>query len=241
MKIYPAIDLRDGKVVRLTKGDYDQMSTYDADPAFVAQSFINQGAEFLHVVDLDGAKDGDQKNLHVIDRIVRTGELFVEVGGGARDQDSVKRYLDIGVNRVILGTMAVEQPQVMEKLASFYPNQIAAGVDAKKGKVAIRGWKVITPHDAFEFMKNLPNQGIHTAIYTDIARDGMLMGPNMAAYRQLREIAHLDVIASGGVSTEEDLVELRDIGQYAAIIGKAIYEGKIDLGRALRIAAGETP
>lgn len=239
MKIYPAIDLRDGKVVRLTKGDYAQMSTYDADPAYVAESFCEQGARYLHVVDLDGAKDGSQRNIRVIERILRAGGLFVEVGGGARDEDSVRRYLDLGVDRVILGTMAVEQPQLMERLAAMYPGRIAAGVDAKDGRVAIRGWKVVTDHDSFAFMRNLPELGVHTAIYTDIAMDGMLMGPNLAAYRELRAIERLSIIASGGISTEDDLIALRDIGQYGAIIGKAIYEGKIDLKRALRAAGGE--
>ncbi len=239
MKIFPAIDLRGGKVVRLTKGDYAQMSTYDADPAFVAESFVNQGAKHLHVVDLDGAKDGTQHNLRVIERIVRQGGLFIEVGGGARDEDSVNRYLDIGVNRVILGTMAVEQPALMERLAANHPGQIAAGVDAKGGLVAIRGWKVVTAHNAFRFMAALPGQGVHTAIYTDIAKDGMLQGPNLSAYRELRQIEDLDVIASGGVSAIEDIEALRDLGVHGAIVGKAIYEGKIDLVAALA-AGGES-
>lgn len=238
MKIFPAIDLRSGQVVRLTKGDYAQMSTYDADPAFVAESFINQGAKHLHVVDLDGAKDGTQRNLRVIERILRRGGLFVEVGGGARDEASVRRYLDIGVNRVILGTMAVEQPALMERLAANHPGQIAAGVDAKGGKVAIRGWQVVTAHDAYQFMAALPGRGVRTAIYTDIAKDGMLQGPNLCAYRELQAIEGLDIIASGGVTTIEDIGALRDLGVRGAIVGKAIYEGKIDLVAALA-AGGE--
>ncbi len=238
MKIFPAIDLRAGKVVRLTKGDYAQMSTYDADPVFVAESFLRQGAKHLHVVDLDGAKDGTQHNLRIIERIAKAGGLFIEVGGGARDEDSVNRYLDIGVNRVILGTMAVEQPALMERLASSHPGRIAAGVDAMGGKVAIRGWKVVTTHDAVQFMAALPGQGVHTAIYTDIAKDGMLQGPNLIAYRALKEIEGLDVIASGGVSSVEDIEALRELGVHGAIVGKAIYEGKIDLGAALA-AGGE--
>ena len=238
MKIFPAIDLKDGKVVRLAEGDYDRMSTYNLDPALVAESFRRQGAWHLHVVDLDGARDGSQRNLRVIERIVKAGGMHVQVGGGARDEDSVKRYFDTGVDCVILGTMAVEKPALMEKLGAKYPEKIAVAVDAKGGRIAIRGWRVITELDAFEFMKRLPMQGIYTAIYTDIAHDGMLEGPNLVAYRAMRSIGNLDVVASGGVSSEADLIALREIGQYGVIIGKALYEGQIDLARALEIAEG---
>lgn len=239
MIIFPAIDLRGGQVVRLTEGDYGRMDVFDANPEFVAQSFRRQGATHLHMVDLDGARDGSQQNIRIIGRIARQGGLFIQVGGGARDEHGVKRYLDLGVDRVIVGTMAVERPELLDKLAAKYPGRIAVGVDARGGKLAIRGWRELTDIDAFEFMRALPARGIDTAVYTDISKDGMMQGPNLDAYRQLREVAGLNVVASGGVSTEDDVRALRDIGQHAAIIGKAIYLGSIDLGRAIQIAEGK--
>lgn len=238
MLIFPAIDLRDGHVVRLTEGDYDQMTVYSLEPAEAARAFLDAGAKYLHTVDLDGAKDGSQKNYSVIASLAKNSGLKIEVGGGARDEDSVRRYLDAGVQRVILGTMAVEKPKLMEKLAALYPGQIAAGVDARDGFVAIHGWRTVTDLDAFEFVKSLPERGVNTVIYTDIARDGKLMGPNLPAYERLNQINHLDVVASGGVSAMEDVSALARMGMYAAIIGKALYAGKIDLKEALTAARG---
>jgi len=239
MLIFPAIDLRGGQVVRLTLGDYDQMTVYASDPARIARNFKAAGASCLHVVDLDGAKDGTQENLPAIEAIMKEGGLFVEVGGGGRNEDSVARYMDLGVNRVILGTMAVENPRLMEKLAARYPGRIAAGVDAKDGFVAIHGWRTVTDLNAYDFVKNLPSQGVNTVIYTDISRDGLLRGANLPAYERLNQIDGLDIVASGGISFEREIEALRDMDIYAAIVGKALYTGKLDLNRVLAVARGK--
>ena len=236
MLIFPAIDLRGGQVVRLTEGDYGRMTVYGSDPLAVAKAFREAGAEFLHVVDLDAAKDEGQKNFAVIETLAKESGLTLEVGGGARDEASARRYLDAGVFRVILGSAAVEKPELMEKLAALYPGHIAAGVDARDGKVAIHGWRVVTDLDAFDFVKKLPEQGVDTVIYTDIARDGMLMGPNFAAYEALTAIQDLNIVASGGVSSEKDVETLAHMNLYAAIIGKAIYDGRIDVKKAIAAA-----
>ena len=236
MLIFPAIDLRDGKVVRLTEGDYDRMTVYSADPMEAAAQFLAAGAAWLHVVDLDAARDSGQKNFPVIKRLAEHSGLCLEVGGGARSEETVRRYLDAGVKRVILGTAAVEQPALLERLAAAYPGRIAAGVDARNGLIAIHGWRTITDLNAMEFVRALPQRGVGTVIYTDIARDGMLSGPNFAAYAHLSGINGLNVVASGGVSSEEDVAALAGMKLYAAIIGKAYYDGRIDLKRAIRIA-----
>ena len=236
MLIFPAIDLRNGQVVRLVEGDYDRMTVYGSDPLAAAQAFRDAGAKYLHVVDLDAALEGDQKNFEVIRRLARESGLKLEVGGGARNEESAKRYLDAGVSRVILGSAAVEKPELMEKLAKAYPGQIAAGVDAKDGFVAIHGWKTVTDIPAFEFVAGLPDKGVNTVIYTDIRRDGKLMGPNLEAYRQLNQITGMRVVASGGVSSVKDVKTLSALGVYAAIIGKALYDGRIDLNEALAAA-----
>ena len=239
MLIFPAIDLRGGRVVRLSEGDYDRMTVYDADPVETARRFRAAGARCLHVVDLDGAKDGTQENLPAIAAIVREGGLFVEVGGGGRDADSVGRYMDLGVNRVIVGTMAVENPALMETLAAKYPGRLAAGVDAKDGFVAIHGWRTVTDRRAEAFVRELPERGVDTVIYTDIARDGMLGGTNLAAYERLSRIPGLKVVASGGISFEREIEALRDMNLYAAIVGKALYAGRLALPRVLAVARGE--
>ena len=239
MLIFPAIDLRDGQVVRLTEGDYDQMTVYGSDPLAVAHSFREAGAEYLHVVDLDAAKDGGQKNFAVIEMLAKESGLRLEVGGGARNEESARRYLDAGVKRIILGTLAVENPGLMEMLAARYPGQIAAGVDARDGKVAIHGWRTITDIDAYSFVQHLPEQGVNTVIYTDIARDGRMMGPNLSAYEKLKEIAGLQIVASGGVSAEKDVRALTEMDMYAAIIGRALYTGAIELRRAIAIGGGK--
>lgn len=239
MLIFPAIDLRGGQVVRLTLGDYDQMTVYASDPAQIARNFKAAGASCLHVVDLDGAKDGTQENLPAIEAIMKEGGLFVEVGGGGRNEDAVARYMDLGVNRVILGTAAVEKPDMMERLAARYPGRIAAGVDAKDGFVAIHGWRTVTDLNAYDFVKNLPSQGVNTVIYTDISRDGLLQGANLPAYEKLNEIENLDIVASGGISFEREIEALRNMDIYAAIVGKALYTGKLDLNRVLAVARGK--
>lgn len=238
MLIFPAIDLRLGQVVRLTEGDYDQMTVYGADPLAAARAFRAAGAEYLHVVDLDAARDEGQKNFSVIASLARDSGLKVEVGGGARNEESARRYLDAGVERVILGSAAVEQPELLESLAKRYPGRIAAGVDARDGKIAIHGWRVMTDIPALAFVRQLPQRGVHTVIYTDISRDGRLEGPNLGAYEALADAKDLQVVASGGVSSEKDVKALAALKLYAAIIGKALYAGKIDLAKAIRAAEG---
>lgn len=241
MNIFPAIDLREGQVVRLTEGDYDQMTVYSRDPAAIARSFADQGAAFLHVVDLDAAKDGTQKNLPALQSILCAANLFVQVGGGGRDEESIRRYLDLGVNRVIVGTMAVENPVLFASLAQKYPGKLCAGVDAKDGFVAIHGWKQITAIRAEDFLACLPDMGVDTAVYTDISKDGLLGGANLAAYQSAAAIPGLHLIASGGVSTEKDIRALSALHLYGAIIGKALYAGKLSLSRALELAREDAP
>lgn len=238
MIIFPAIDLLGGQVVRLREGDYDAVTVYGQDPLAVARAFKAQGATHLHVVDLDGARHGTQNNFSAICAIAQDGGLFIEVGGGARDEDSVARYMDLGIDRVILGTLAVKNPALMEQLAARYTGRIAAGVDARDGLIAIHGWREVTDVRAFDFIAQLPERGVPAVIYTDIARDGMLGGANLDAYRALCQIKGLDVVASGGVSTESDITALADMDLYGAIIGKALYAGKLTLERALALSKG---
>ena len=235
MNIYPAIDLRDGKVVRLYQGDYDQMTVYQEDPVDVARSFKAAGADYLHLVDLDGAKDGELVNFDTIKAIVEDVDMFVEVGGGIRDEERIKQYLDLGVGRVILGTIAVKDRVFLEKMVSVYGERIAVGVDARDDRVAINGWKEITDIDSFEFCEYLRDIGVKAVIYTDISRDGGLQGTNMEVYRKLQEIQGLEITASGGISFIEEIAELKNVTA-AAILGKALYSGLIDLAQAVEMA-----
>lgn len=235
MNIYPAIDLRDGKVVRLYQGDYDQMTVYQENPVDVARSFKAAGADYLHLVDLDGAKDGELVNFDTIKAIVEDVDMFVEVGGGIRDEERIKQYLDLGVGRVILGTIAVKDREFLEKMVSVYGERIAVGVDARDGRVAINGWKEITDIDSFEFCEYLRDIGVKAVIYTDISRDGGLQGTNMEVYRKLQEIQGLEITASGGISFIEEIAELKNVTA-AAILGKALYSGLIDLAQAVEMA-----
>ena len=236
MKIFPAIDLRDGKAVRLYQGDYDQMTVYSEDPVDVARSFKKKGASCLHLVDLDGAKDGQLVNFETIRRIVEEVDLFVEVGGGIRDEDRIRQYLDLGVDRVIpLGTIAIKEPEFLKEMVAKYGEKIVVGVDARDGYVAINGWKEITNQESFSFCEYLRGIGVKTVIYTDISRDGGLEGTNMEAYKKLQQIEGLEVTASGGISFEREITELKDIVS-AAILGKAIYSGALDLARAVELA-----
>jgi phosphoribosylformimino-5-aminoimidazole carboxamide ribotide isomerase len=237
MLIFPAIDLRGGKVVRLRQGDYDQMTVYSDDPQETAKGFLYAGAERLHAVDLDGAKDGSPKNREVIRALCRL-PMDVQVGGGIRDEQTIREYLSFGVRRVILGSVFAEDFAFAERMGRLYGDKIAAGVDVKDGFVAIHGWKDVTDLDGFEFCRKLLDAGISTVIYTDISKDGLLSGTNLGAYRKLQTIEGLNVIASGGVTSGEDIIALRDLGVYGAIIGKALYDGKLSLSRALELAGG---
>lgn len=235
MKIFPAIDLRDGKAVRLFQGDYDQMTVYSEDPVDIARSFKAKGADYLHLVDLDGAKDGKLVNFDTIKAIVEQVDMYVEVGGGIRDEERIKQYLDLGVGRVILGTIAIKDPAFLEEMVGKYGEKIAVGVDARDGFVAINGWKEITDKESFEFCTYLRDIGVKTVIYTDISRDGSLQGTNIEAYKKLRQIEGLEITASGGISFEEEITTLKDITD-AAILGKAIYSGVLDLEKAVQLA-----
>ena len=235
MKIFPAIDLRDGKAVRLYQGDYNQMTVYSDSPVEVAKSFKAKGADCLHLVDLDGAKDGRLVNFDTIKEIVEEVDMYVEVGGGIRDEERIRQYLELGVGRVILGTIAVKDPEFLEAMVTKYGERIAVGVDARDGYVAVNGWKEMTDRESFEFCRYLRDIGVKTVIYTDISRDGGLEGTNMEAYRKLQDIEGLEVTASGGISFEEEITALKDVAA-AAILGKAIYSGKLDLERAVKLA-----
>lgn len=235
MKIFPAIDLRNSKVVRLVEGDYGNMQEYSDDPCKIADQFKSMGAECLHIVDLDGAKDGSVQNFETIKKIVEQGGLFVEVGGGIRNHDRVKKYLDLGVNRVILGTAAVENKEFLQEMINLYGDKIAVSVDAKDSKVATKGWVEVTDIDSVEFCKELCNMGLSTIIYTDISKDGKLTGTNMEIYKRLSKEVSCNIIASGGISFEEEVSELNKLDVYGAIVGKAIYEGKLSLENMLKI------
>ena len=229
MQIFPAIDLSGGQVVRLYQGDYDKMTVYGADPCAVAKEFIAAGAKYLHVVDLDGAKDGTLANFESIAAIAKQGGLYIEVGGGIRTEERIQQYLDLGVGRCILGTIAVKDFDFTARMAQKYGDQIAVGVDARDGYVAINGWKELSDETGIEFCKRLYNAGVQTVIYTDISRDGAEKGTNLELYRELANIEGLNITASGGVSSIEELKELQSIGTHAAILGKALYTGRLDL------------
>ncbi len=238
MLIFPAIDLRGGRVVRLSQGDYDRMTVYSDDPVLTAQGFQAAGAACLHVVDLDGAKEGWPQNRELIGALCGLG-LFVEVGGGIRNESAVTDTLALGVNRVVLGTAAVTDFGFTTRMGKRFGEQLVVGVDVKGGKVATHGWRQLTDLDGTDFCRRLVDVGISTVIYTDIAKDGLLGGANLRAYERLRRIDGLRVIASGGVSTVAELQALRELDLYGAIIGKALYAGKLRLTDALAAARGE--
>ena len=229
MQIFPAIDLSGEQVVRLYQGDYDRMTVYGQDPCATARNFLAAGARHLHVVDLDGARDGTLANQASIAAIARQGGLFIEVGGGIRTEDRIRQYLDLGVSRCVLGTVAVKDFAFTARMAEKYGERIAVGVDARDGFVAVNGWKELSRERGVDFCRRLHEAGVQTVIYTDISRDGAEQGTNLAVYRQLSQISGLDITASGGVSSLEELCELEAIGVRAAILGKALYTGRLDL------------
>ena len=236
MYILPAIDLRAGQVVRLYQGDYDQMTVYGQDPAAQALAFRQAGASQLHLVDLDGAKDGTTANYESIRSITALGGFSIEVGGGIRTQQRIEDYLTLGVERCILGTVAVEDFDFTARMAKEYGSHIAVGVDARDGYVAIRGWTEQSAWTFEDFCRRLQSLGVSTVISTDISRDGAMMGTNVELYRRLSADYSMDIIASGGVSSLEDVAALKAMGLYGAIIGKAYYTGAIDLRRAIEVA-----
>ena len=236
MYIYPAIDLYGGKAVRLFKGDYNQMTVYSDDPVSVAKDFAAAGASHIHLVDLEGAKIGRPANLDTIAKIVAETCLFAEVGGGIRDMETVESYFEIGVSRVILGTAAVKDPEFLKAALAKYGEKIAVGVDLKDGFVAIKGWTEISGLKAEEFFEKMQNLGVKTIICTDISRDGAMKGANRELYRELSAKFDIDLIASGGVSSMEDVTALAAMKLHGAIIGKAYYIGAVDLKEAVEAA-----
>ena len=236
MLIFPAIDLYDGKAVRLYKGDYAQMTVYSENPPEIAETFYKAGAACLHLVDLEGAKTGETPNLETIKRIRKAAPLFIEVGGGVRSMEVVERYLNAGIDRVILGTAAVTDPVFLREAVETYREKIAVGVDIKDSKVAIKGWLEKSERDAFDFCRELQSLGVQTVICTDISKDGAMQGTNRALYGELSKAFSLNIVASGGVSSVDDIKALRALELYGAIIGKAYYTGTIDLKEALEAA-----
>ena len=239
MYIFPAIDLIDGKAVRLRKGDYNEVTVYSDSPADVAASFEQKGARFLHVVDLDGAKDGTTANFQTVRDIIERTGLSVEIGGGVRDIERVKKYMDIGVDRVIIGTAAVTDPEFLAEAVKLYGDRIVVGVDVKDGFVAIKGWLEISEVSCFDFCEKLSKMGVNTVICTDISKDGMMSGTNVELYRQLKERFGMNIIASGGVSSIDDVRALSEMDIFGDIVGKALYTGDVDLERAISVAGGE--
>ena len=235
MKLFPAIDLYEGQAVRLLRGDYAQKTVYSDDPLSVAKGFAAAGASFLHMVDLEGARDGGTPNYGVVAACARESGLRVEIGGGVRDEETVRRYLDAGVFRVILGTAAVEDREFLERMAAQCGEQLAVGVDVRDGFVAVRGWTQLSDRTLEDFCRYLQGIGVGTVIVTDISRDGAMGGSNRALYRALSASTDMDVVASGGVSTLEDVIALRDMGLAGAILGKALYTGAIDLRKAVEV------
>lgn len=235
MYIYPAIDLRGGKAVRLTKGDYNKMKIYNDDPVLQAEIFAKEGAKFLHLVDLDGAKEGTPVNFEAIKNITSKTDMFTEVGGGIRTLEKVKEYLNLGVSRVIIGTAAVTNFPFLLEALKLYGDKIAVGVDTKDGKICVNGWLEKTETDGAEFCEKLRDCGVKTVIYTDISKDGMLGGTSLEIYEKLSKIEGLNIIASGGISYESEIESLQQMGIYGAILGKALYENKLDLKKVLEL------
>ena len=238
MNIFPAIDLVGGKAVRLYKGDYSQMTIYSDNPLEIIKDFENSGAKFAHIVDLEGAKYGDTPNLETIERLVKNSSLFIEVGGGIRSMEVIEKYISIGVKRVILGTVALQNEEFLISALQKFGDKIAVGVDIKDGFVAIKGWTEKSKVKAFDFLEKLDKLGVKTVICTDISKDGAMVGTNHALYEEMSKRLSLDIIASGGVSSIEDIERLTKLGIYGAIIGKAYYTKAIDLKQAIGVANG---
>lgn len=237
MKLFPAIDLIGGKAVRLVRGDYAKVTVYSDTPKDVARGFEECGAEYLHVVDLEGARDGSLANLETIKKIIEKTNLFVEVGGGIRSIETVEKYISAGAERVIIGTAAVTDPEFLEEAVAKYGEKIAVGVDIKDGMVAIKGWTEKSALGCFEFCEKLSALGVKTIICTDISKDGLLGGTNLELYAEMSKKFNMDITASGGVSSLDDIRKLSQMGMYGAILGKALYTGDVDLREALAAAA----
>ncbi len=236
MNIFPAIDLVKGCAVRLFKGDYDKMTVYSDDPASVASTFEKSGAQFLHLVDLEGAKDGTTPNIETVKKIRESCNMFIEIGGGIRSMQTIEAYLNAGVNRIILGTAAVNDEAFLTESVKKYADKIAVGVDIKDGYVAIKGWTEKSQFSGMDFCKKMQSLGVKTIIYTDISKDGAMKGTNLELYKTLSKELDINIVASGGVSSIDDVKALAKMNIYGAIIGKAYYTGAIDLKEAIEVA-----
>jgi phosphoribosylformimino-5-aminoimidazole carboxamide ribotide isomerase len=235
MIIIPAIDLKNGKCVRLKQGKMDKSTTYSDDPAEVAENFEKTGVKRLHIVDLNGAFSGKPENMSSIKKIIEKCNMITELGGGIRDIPTIEKYFNIGINYIILGTVIVENKELVKAACKNFPEKIIAGIDAVNGKVAVKGWKEVTDIDAFELAKEMESLGIREIIYTDISRDGMQTGVNVDAVVKLQKKLNIPVIASGGVSNLDDIKILMEHNVYGVITGRAVYEGTLNLDKALEI------
>lgn len=235
MIVFPAIDIRGGKCVRLTQGRFDQQTVYAEDPERVADAFIDKGASWLHVVDLDGARTGDAKNLEIIERIAKKN-VNVELGGGIRSLADIQRRIDAGVSRCIIGTAALEHPQMVRDAVVRFGDCIAVGIDARDGLVATHGWEQVSQKSALDFAMQMKQMGVETVIHTDISKDGMQSGPNLSASLALQKETGLHVIVSGGISSLADVQAVKEQNLYGVITGKAIYDGNLDIAAALALS-----
>ncbi len=236
MLIFPAIDLYGGKAVRLYKGDYSQMTVYGDNPCEFARSFIKSGATCLHIVDLEGARDGTTPNIESVKAIAAIPGLFTEIGGGIRNIETARAYIAAGVDRIILGTAAVKDEEFLKAALAEFGEKVAVGIDIRDGFVSIKGWTESSGVEAFEFCEKMQSLGVKTVIVTDISKDGAMSGTNLELYRKLRERFTMNITASGGVSTLDDVAALAETGVYGAIIGKAYYTGSISIARAIEVA-----
>ena len=238
MEIWPAIDLRGGQCVRLQQGDYNRETVFNGDPTAVARQFVADGGEYLHLVDLDGARDGKLVNLAVVKAIVAAVKIPCELGGGIRDEADIRTLLDAGVTRVVIGTKALREPEWFRSMCRKFPRRIVLGIDARDGKVATHGWLETSDMSAVTMAQHFADEPLAALIYTDIATDGMLQGPNLAAMREMAAAVSLPVVASGGVSCAADVAELTTTGVAGCIIGRALYEHRLTLPDALAAARG---
>jgi len=232
MILFPAIDLKDGRCVRLEQGNFNKLEIYNESPVEVASEFERSGSKVIHIVDLDGARTGERKNASTVQEIIDNTNLDIHLGGGIRTFESISFWLELGIKRVILGTVAIENKQLVERAVSRYGDRIIVGVDAKNSLVAINGWEQSTNQNSYEFCKLLEQIGVKTIVYTDISKDGMLSGPNFEAYKRLCNETSLNIIASGGVSSIKDLLTLKKLNLYGAISGKALYEKRFSFEEA---------
>ncbi len=233
MQIYPAIDIKNGQCVRLKQGRFDDITVYGNDPVAMAKKFISMGASYLHIVDLDGARLGIGYNNEIIKKIVDTYKIPVQTGGGIRTMRDIEERLSVGVSRVILGTSAVNNPDIVKEAVRIYGDKIAVGIDAVNGRVAIHGWEKVSDISAISLCGKMKDYGVKTIIYTDISKDGMMSGPNIEATKEIIDATGIDIICSGGVSSVIDIEKADKIGAEGVIIGKAIYQGTIDLAEAI--------